>query len=114
MLPGGEWDLYYDELAEAFEPTIERVGPHFGTEYLLDVLADSSSLANLAGEHTRYLGPDHYDLRRTPIYDPTPVYPTLLIWHADNPHPALATLLDHLASTRTQRLDTEIWMPAWA
>lgn len=114
MVPGSEWDLYYDELADAFGLTIERVGPHFGTEHLLDVLADSSSLANLAGEHTRYLWPDHYGLRRIPICHPTPVYPASLIWHEDNPHPALATLLDHLTSTRTERPDTEIWVPPWA
>jgi DNA-binding transcriptional LysR family regulator len=114
MLPGSEWDLYYDDLADAFGLTIERVGPHFGTEHLLDVLAESSTLANLAGEHTRYLWPDHYDLRRIPVRDPAPVYPHSLIWHQDNTHPALVTLLDYLASTRVKRPDTEIWTPSWA
>jgi DNA-binding transcriptional LysR family regulator len=113
MLPGSEWDLYYDDLAEAFGLTIERVGPHFGTEYLLDVLADSSTLANLAGEQTRLLWPDHYRLRRIPIRQPTPVYPSSLIWHQDNTHPALGTLLDYLA-TRVRRPDADNWIPAWA
>nr|WP_261560117.1 hypothetical protein [Frankia tisae] len=56
----------------------------------------------------------HYDLRRIPLYDPTPVYPHSLIWHRDNSHPALATLHHHLASIRSRRRDTGIWTPAWA
>lgn len=114
MLPGSEWDLYYDDLAGAFGLTIERVGPHFGTEHLLDVLADSSTLANLAGERTRYLWPDHYDLRRIPIRDPTPVYPMSLIWRRDNPHPALARLRDHLAARPADPSGGETWKPRWA
>ncbi|MCK9901421.1 LysR family transcriptional regulator [Parafrankia colletiae] len=113
MLRGSEWDLYYDDLAEAFGLTIERVGPHFGTEHLLDVLAESSTLANLAGEHTRYLWPDHYDLRRIPVRSPTPVYPHSLVWHRDNAHPVLGTLVDYLASTRVGRPDADIWAPEW-
>jgi DNA-binding transcriptional LysR family regulator len=112
MLPGSEWDLYYDDLADAFGLTIERVGPHFGTEHLLDVLAESSTLANLAGEQTRYLWPDHYDLRRIPVRDPTPVYPMSLVWSDDNAHPALATLRDHLRARPAPAPGT--WTPAWA
>ena len=63
-VPGSEWDIYYDDLANAFELTIERVGPFFRSEHLLDVLADSSTVANLVGEGTRYLWPERYDLRR--------------------------------------------------
>jgi DNA-binding transcriptional LysR family regulator len=114
MLAGSEWDLYYYDLAEAFGLTIERVGPHFGTEHLLDVLAESPTLANLAGEHTRYLWPDRYDLRRIPIRDPTPVYPMSLVWRADNPHPALARLRDHLGSGRAEPPGIDIWKPEWA
>ena len=113
MLPGSEWDFYYDDLANSFGLTIERVGPFFGTEHLLDVLADSSTIANLAGEGTRYVWPDHYDLRRIPIRHPTPVYPISLIWHQDNTHSALGTLLSYLASTQDKR-DDEIWVPSWA
>jgi DNA-binding transcriptional LysR family regulator len=114
MLPRSEWDIYYDDLAEDFGLTIERVGPHFGTEHLLDVLAGSSALANLAGEHTRYVWPDHYGLRRIPIRDPTPVYPMSLVWRGDNRHPALIALRDHLDSTQAHRSGSELWMPAWA
>jgi DNA-binding transcriptional LysR family regulator len=114
MLPGSEWDAYYDDLADAFGLTIERVGPYFGTEHLLDVLADSSTLANLAGEQTRYLWPAHYDLRRIPLRHPTPVYPASLIWHQNKTHPALGTLRDYLAATQRKRPDAETWVPGWA
>ena len=114
LLPGSEWDSYYDELADAFGLTIERVGPHFGTEHLLDVLAESSTLANLAGEHTRYLWPDRFDLRRIPIRDPTPVYPMSLVYRVDNRHPALATLREHLDAHRTGRPDSAVWRPDWS
>ncbi|HTU31495.1 MAG TPA: LysR family transcriptional regulator [Solirubrobacteraceae bacterium] len=113
MLPGSEWDLYYYDLADAFGLTIERVGPHFGTEYVLDVLHESSTLANLACEHTRYLWPDDYDLRRIPIQNPTPIYPHSLIWHRDNTHPALAMLRDYLDARTTDAPHSEVWTPKW-
>ncbi|MDW5595260.1 LysR family transcriptional regulator [Conexibacter stalactiti] len=114
MAPGTEWADYYDELAAAFGLTIDVVGPSFGNEVLLAEIADSAELATLAGEHTRYLWPDSYDLRRIPVRDPTPVYPISLIWRDDNPHPALAALHDHLVSTRVGHGDAEIWLPSWA
>jgi hypothetical protein len=114
MLPGSEWDVYYDDLSAAFGLTIERVGPHFGTDHLLDVLAESSSFANLAGERTRLLWPDHYDLRRIPIIDPVPVYPASMIWCRDNDHPALGPLVAHLEAQPQAFSASEIWVPAWA
>jgi DNA-binding transcriptional LysR family regulator len=114
MLPGSEWDLYYYDLAEAFGLTIERVGPFFGSEHLLDVLADSSTLAHLAGQRTRLLWPEHYDLRRIPIREPALVFPFSLIWHRDRAHPDLGVLLDYLASSRGDRSEGEVWVPGWA
>lgn len=114
MLPESEWSTYFDDLADAFGLTIERVGPYFGTEHLLDVLADSSTLAFLSGKQTRILWPDHYDLRRIPIRHPALMYPSSLIWHQDNAHPGLGTLLDYLASAQVERPEGEIWVPSWA
>jgi DNA-binding transcriptional LysR family regulator len=110
---GDEVAAYYDELAAAFGLTIDVVGPVFGNESLLAEIADSSDLATLVGERSRYLWPDSYDLRRIPIRDPTPVYPMSLIWRDDNPHPALARLRDYLDSRRTDASDTQVWIPRW-
>jgi DNA-binding transcriptional LysR family regulator len=114
MAPGTEWAAYYDELAAAFGLTIDLVGPVFGNEALLADIADSAELATLAGERTRYLWPDSYDLRRIPVRGPAPVYPMSLIWRDDNPHPALSRLRDHLDSRRPDTSDTDVWLPKWA
>jgi DNA-binding transcriptional LysR family regulator len=109
----GEVAAYYDEFATTFGVTIDVVGPVFGNEALLAEIADSSDLATLVGEGSRYLWPDSYDLRRIPIRDPTPVYPMSLIWRDDNPHPALIELRSYLDSRRTDSPDTNVWIPKW-
>lgn len=114
MAEGTEWAGYYDELAAAFGLTIDRVGPSFGYEVLLAEIADSPTLATLAGERTRYLWPDSYDLRRIPVRDPAPVYPMSLIWRDDNPHPALTLLREHLSASRVTTPDAVVWTPSWA
>ena len=108
---GTEWAAYYDDLAADFGFTIEVTGPDFGTEPLLDTIADSSLLATFVGVQTRMVWPADHDLRRIPVRDPTPVYPHSLIWRADNPHPALASLRAHLG---TARRDADTWTPKWA
>jgi DNA-binding transcriptional LysR family regulator len=110
IVPGTEWAAYYDELAATFGLTIDAVGPNFGTEALLDVLAGSTTLATLVGEQTRLVWPADYDLRRITVQDPAPVYPHSLIWRSDNPHPALGTLRSHLGTTSPA---TGTWAPNW-
>ncbi|MGP4047656.1 LysR family transcriptional regulator [Streptomyces sp. 2A115] len=116
LVAGTEWTAYYDELAATFGLTIEATGPHFGTEPLLDVIADSPELATFVGERTQLLWPAEHGLRRIAVHDPTPVYPHSLVWHGDNSHPALATLRDYLGSTRPDHRDgdAETWTPKWA
>ena len=69
-------------------------------------------MATLVGEQTHLLWPDGYDLRRIALRDPVPVYPHSLIWRADNEHPVLAALRDHLGST--WRAGPGAWGPPWA
>jgi DNA-binding transcriptional LysR family regulator len=117
ILPGTEWAAYYEELAAEFGLSIEAVGPNFGTDSMLDVLADSTTLASLVGEGTRMLWPTHYDLRRIPIRDPTLVYPHSLIWHSDNPHPGLAALRGYVGSVPPAPRGsggTATWAPSWS
>src|SRR5262249_29365655 len=75
IVTGTEWAAYYADLAAAFGLTIDTVGPDFGTEPLLDVLARSPALATFVGEGTRLLWPADYDLRRIALRDPAPIYP---------------------------------------
>ncbi|MFV8182820.1 MULTISPECIES: LysR family transcriptional regulator [unclassified Streptomyces] len=108
---GTEWSAFYDDLAAEFGIVIEVTGPDFGTEPLLDTIADSPQLATFVGEQTRVLWPADHDLRRIPVHGPTPVYPHSLIWRGDNPHPALSALRAHLGSPDGDR---DTWTPKWA
>ncbi|MFF1298971.1 MULTISPECIES: LysR family transcriptional regulator [unclassified Streptomyces] len=114
LVAGTEWASYYDEFATEFGLTIEATGPDFGTDPLLDTIADSPQLATLVGEQTRMVWPTDQDLRRITLRDPVPVYPHSLIWRPDNPHPALARLRTYLDSARPGRPDAETWAPHWA
>ncbi|MFI6294432.1 LysR family transcriptional regulator [Nonomuraea sp. NPDC050790] len=111
IVPGTEWGAYYADLAAAFGLTIEITGPDFGTEPLLDTIADSRSLATFVGEQTRLVWPADHGLRRIAVTDPMPVYPHSLTWRRDNPHPALAALRTHFA-TRQEPGD-DVWTPTW-
>ncbi|MFF0156125.1 LysR family transcriptional regulator [Streptomyces sp. NPDC005263] len=113
LVPGTEWTAYYDDLAAEFGLTIEATGPNFGSDALLDTVADTPALATFTTEQTRLVWPVGHGLRRIPVTDPTPVYPHSLLWHRDNPHPALATLRAHLAAIALDQDATRTWVPDW-
>lgn len=114
VVPGTEWAAYYDDLVAEFGLTIEATGPNFGSDALLDTVADTPALATFIGERTRLVWPAGHGLRRIPVTDPTPVYPHALLWHRDNPHPALATLRAHLAAATPAPVGTAgTWTPSW-
>ncbi|WP_326956369.1 LysR family transcriptional regulator [Amycolatopsis sp. NBC_01286] len=111
LVPGAEWTAYYAELATAFGLSIDALGPNFGTEVLLETIADAPDVATLVGAEIRLSWPPGLDLRRVPLENPTPVYPHSLIWRADNAHPALARLRAHL---RPGARAATTWRPSWA
>ncbi|MFF4161545.1 LysR family transcriptional regulator [Streptomyces sp. NPDC001678] len=113
IVPGTEWAAYYDDLVAEFGLTIEATGPNFGSDALLDTIADTPALATFMSEQTRLVWPAGHGLRRIPVTDPTPVYPHSLLWHRDNPHPALAGLRAHLAATATDHNAAGTWVPRW-
>ncbi|MET7288978.1 LysR family transcriptional regulator [Streptomyces sp. NPDC005573] len=113
IVPGTEWAAYYDALVAEFGLTIEATGPNFGSDALLDTIADSPALATFTTERTRLVWPAGHGLRRIPVTDPTPVYPHSLLWHRDNPHPALATLRAYLAADAAGHDAAGTWVPSW-
>ncbi|MFF9512090.1 LysR family transcriptional regulator [Streptomyces sp. NPDC014724] len=113
IVPGTEWAAYYDDLVAEFGLTIEATGPNFGSDALLDTIADTPALATFMSEQTRLIWPAGHGLRRIPVTDPTPLYPHSLLWHRDNSHPALATLHAHLAATTARHDAAGTWMPGW-
>ncbi|MFJ2896688.1 LysR family transcriptional regulator [Streptomyces sp. NPDC087218] len=114
VVPGTEWGAYYDDLVAEFGLTIEATGPNFGSDALLDTIADTPALATFMGGNTRLVWPTGHGLRLVPVTDPMPVYPHSLLWHRDNPHPALAALRAHLAATTATGRDAAgTWTPDW-
>lgn len=99
--PGTEWADYYDALSEAFGLSIDAAGPNFGSDALLDTIAESATTATLVCAGDRYVWPDSCGLRRIPLTDPVPVYPHSLLFRTGDPHPALGLLRRHLAAHRT-------------
>ncbi|GIH29561.1 LysR family transcriptional regulator [Acrocarpospora phusangensis] len=114
IVPGTEWASYYDDLIAEFGLTIEATGPNFGSDALLDTIADTPALATFMGARTRLVWPATHGLRRIPVTTPTPVYPHSLLWHRANPHPALPILRTHLTTTSPGHRTTGTWVPAWA
>jgi len=111
---GAEWADYFDALAAAFGLRIELTHPDFGTEPLWDVIADSADIATFVGEQMQLAWPAGHDLRRIPIRDPSLPYPHSLIWHADNPHPTLAALREHVTASRPAIPPNDpCWLPPW-
>ncbi|MBY8870126.1 LysR family transcriptional regulator [Streptomyces sennicomposti] len=113
LAPGTEWTAYYDDMVAEFGLPIEATGPNFGSDALLDTIADTPALATFMGGHTRLVWPAGHGLRRIPVIDPTPVYPHSLLWHRDNPHPALAALRAHLAAATPGHDAAGTWRPDW-
>ncbi|WP_129311439.1 LysR family transcriptional regulator [Streptomyces sp. L2] len=113
IVPGTEWAAYYDDLVAEFGLTIEATGPNFGSDALLDTIADTPALATFMGGDTRLVWPAGHGLRRIPVTGPEPVYPHSLLWHRDNPHPALTTLSAHLAATTAAPGAAGTWTPGW-
>ncbi|MGA5818043.1 LysR family transcriptional regulator [Kitasatospora sp. NPDC094028] len=113
IVPGTEWAAYYDDLIAEFGLTIEATGPNFGSDVLLDTIADTPALATFMSERTRLVWPAGHDLRRIPVTGPALVYPHSLLWHRDNPHPALATLRAHLAAVGGGHDAAGTWRPGW-
>ncbi|GAA3491579.1 LysR family transcriptional regulator [Streptomyces cremeus] len=110
---GAEWAAYYDGLGKAFGLRIDAVGPDFGTEALMDAIAESDALATLVGSRDRHVWPDTHDLRRIPLHGPTPLYPHSFLYRTGDRHPGLAALLQHLVRTRPAP-PADAWTPSWA
>ncbi|WP_370969944.1 LysR family transcriptional regulator [Amycolatopsis sp. cg9] len=111
VVPGTEWGAYYAAFATAFGLSIDAAGPNFGTEVVLDTIAESAEVATLLPTGARLRWPAEYDLRRVKIERPVPVYPHSLVWRRDDPHPALGTLTGYL---RPGRGVAGAWRPEWA
>lgn len=112
LVDGTEWAAYYAEVSRALGARIDTSGPNFGSEEMLKAIAASSTLATFMGAHTRPSGLSTLDLKAVPLRDPTPIYPHSLLWHADNLHPALALLREHVEAWARRATDGDVWAPS--
>jgi DNA-binding transcriptional LysR family regulator len=112
IAPRSEWASFYAELAAEFGLRIDGAGPNFGTEVLLDALAESADLATMVGARDRYLWPPGHDLRRIPIAGPVLAYPLSLVFRRADPHPGLRAVIDHLRTLSPP--PPPVWRPSWA
>jgi DNA-binding transcriptional LysR family regulator len=114
IVAGAEWAVFYEHMSAELGLSIDAIGPNFGSDMLLETIADSPALATFVGEQTRLVWLTEHDLRRIPVHNPTPLYPHSLLWYGGNPHPALAALRDHIGVLKPDYSDGETWVPAWA
>lgn len=112
IAPRSEWAEFYDQLTTEFDLRVDGAGPNFGTEVLMDVLADSAELATLVGSRDRYVWPTSYDLRRIPVAKPTIAYPISLVLPKTSPHPGLRAVVSHFRNLAP--LPETTWLPSWA
>ena len=110
IVPGTEWAAYYASLATAFDIEIDSTGPDFGVEHLLDIIADSRTVATFLGARTRIVWPARHELRRLRLAEPTPVYPWSFLWHDKADGPALSRVRDHLTRMAHPPLSS-VWSP---
>lgn len=108
----GAIDASLRAVAAPDRPCLRTSSP-FGSDALLDTIADTPALATFMGGRTRLTWPAGHGLRRITVTGPTPVHPHSLLWHRDNPRQALATLRAHLAATAAGHNAAGIWTPRW-
>ncbi|MYW68825.1 LysR family transcriptional regulator [Streptomyces sp. SID8379] len=114
LTEGTEWAAYYAEFAAAFGLDIDASGPNFGTDHLLQAVAESASVATFMGPRTPLAYPAGLTLRAIPVHRPTPVYPHSLLWRDDNPHPGLEALRAYLVRDYEAAPVPDHWLPGWA
>ncbi|MFI6705765.1 LysR family transcriptional regulator [Nonomuraea sp. NPDC050478] len=106
--PGSEWAEFYGLLGAAFDLRIDATGPDFGWEHFVADIASGERLG-FVGEGCRL--PWHAGVVQIPVVDPVPVYPCSLLYHRQNHHPVLASLVDFV-SERFRPLDPRRqWVP---
>ncbi|RBQ19838.1 LysR family transcriptional regulator [Spongiactinospora rosea] len=107
--PGSEWGEYYRLLGAEFDVHIDTSGPDFGWEHYVAEIVSGARIG-MTGERCRL--PWHPRTARIPLVDPCPVYPTSLLWHHQNHHPLLRSLIRFTESRFPPYDPTRQWLPA--
>jgi DNA-binding transcriptional LysR family regulator len=115
IVPGSEWETYYQDFADAFGIDIDPTGYAVGSESVFDAVAGSRSLVTLVGARNRVGWPGGLGLARLPIVDPVPLYPWSLVWRADTVHAGAKRLVSHVKRAfEPPAAGAAVWLPRQA
>jgi DNA-binding transcriptional LysR family regulator len=114
IVPGSEWETFYQDLSAAFGLDIDPTGYVSGTESVFDSVAASRSLVTFVGEKNRVALPSAADLVRLPVTDPVPLYPWSLIWRRQSPHPETSRLIEYAEGALQPPDPAAAWLPRQA
>ncbi|MCF6471938.1 LysR family transcriptional regulator [Nonomuraea sp. MG754425] len=107
-VPGSEWTEFYHLLGAAFGVEIDTSGPDFGWDHFVTDVGAGRGVS-LVGETMRL--PWHPDTVQVPLVEPVPTYPSSLLFHRRNRHPALAALVAFVAGNRPVFDPRRQWLP---
>jgi DNA-binding transcriptional LysR family regulator len=111
IVPGTEWETFYQELSAEFGLAIDPTRYVSGTESVFDSVAASTSLVTFVGEKNRVALPAAAGLVRLPVTGPVPLYPWSLVWRRRSPHPAAGRLIDHAERAFQPPDPVASWLP---
>ncbi|GLX02047.1 LysR family transcriptional regulator [Microtetraspora sp. NBRC 16547] len=107
-VPGSEWAEFYCLLGAEFDIRIDTSGPDFGWEYYVEGIGSGERIG-FVGEQMRV--PWHPRTVQIPIVDPAPAYPSSLLYHRQNRHPALASFIGFIVSDFQPFDPRHQWLP---
>jgi DNA-binding transcriptional LysR family regulator len=115
IVPGSEWETYFQDFADAFGIDIDPTGYAVGSESVFDAIAASRSLVTFVGARNRVGWPGGLGLARLPIVDPVPLYPWSLVWRADTAHAGAKRLVSQVKRAfEPPAAGAAVWLPRQA
>ncbi|HVT68751.1 MAG TPA: LysR substrate-binding domain-containing protein, partial [Trebonia sp.] len=114
IVPGSEWETFYQDFGTAFGLTVDPTRYTSGTESVFDAVAASRSLVTYVGKKSRVALPATAGLVRLPVTDPVPLYPWSLVWRPQSGHPGKARLIGYARRTFRRPDPGAAWLPRQA
>jgi DNA-binding transcriptional LysR family regulator len=113
IVPGSEWQSFYQELSAEFGLDIDPTGYVSGAESVFDAIAASESLVTFVGAKSRVALPPGAPLVRLPVVDPVPLYPWSVIWRRQG-HPGIRRLVRYARRAFVAPAPDACWLPRQA
>jgi DNA-binding transcriptional LysR family regulator len=114
IVPGSEWETFYQDFGASLGVAVDPTGYASGTESVFDSVAASRSLVTFVGARNRLALPVGADLVRLRVTSPVPLYPWSLVWRPRSPHPGQAQLIAYARRTFRRPDPAAAWLPRQA